>query len=53
MKPQIESKAAITSPTHDTDMGTVRSPICTVHRFNILNKWPSATTAKISAETAA
>jgi hypothetical protein len=42
MKPQIESKAAITRPIHDTDIGTASAPICTVHCFNILTKWPSA-----------
>jgi hypothetical protein len=52
MKPQIEITAAITRPTHDTDMGTENGPICTVHRFNSLIRWPIATTAKISAEIA-
>jgi hypothetical protein len=52
MKPQIEITAAITRPTHDTDLGTENGPICTVHRFNSLIRWPIATTAKISAEIA-
>jgi hypothetical protein len=53
MKPQIEISAVITKPIHDTDIGTESDPICTVHRFNNLTRWPSATTAKINAETAA
>jgi hypothetical protein len=53
MNPQVESRAAITRPAHDTDMGTASGPIVTVHRFDILARWPTATKAKISAETAA
>jgi hypothetical protein len=53
MKPQIESKVAITSPIHETDIGTEKGPIRTVHCFDILAKWPIATTAKIRAENAA
>jgi hypothetical protein len=53
MKPQIASKAAITKPIHDSDIGTEYGPMCTAHLLNILMRWAIATTAKITAETAA
>ena len=53
MNPQIEISAAIGRPIQDTDIGTETGPICTGHRFNSLVRCPTATTAKINAETAA
>jgi hypothetical protein len=53
MKPQIVSKAAIAKPIHDRDIGTECDPMCTAQPLNILSRWAIATTAKISAETAA
>jgi len=53
MKPQIASKAAITKPIHDSDIGTEYGPMCTAQRLNTLMRWATATRAKIAAETAA
>ena len=52
MKPQIAIRVATTKPTHDTDMDTESDPIRIVHCLIILTMCASATTAKISAETA-
>ena len=53
MNPQIESKAAMTKPIHDSDIGTEYGPMCAAQPRNILMRWATATTAKISAETTA
>jgi hypothetical protein len=52
MKPQIDRRAEITRPAHDTDMGTEYGPSCTAHRFDSLIACPIATKAKISDEIA-
>ena len=53
MKPHIASKAAITKPLHDSDIGTAYGPMCTAHPLDILMRWAIATRAKIAVETAA